>query len=152
MRPEWNLYLSLSVIIIVLNLNLSFNFCARLGFNVIWFVKFMKIKLKIEIISIQHNSFIDSIHCWVSPLSYIGSTKAISLELRWGHLGFLERAESLKRGGHLEKGDMTPLSTMEILSAVVIKNYRNQGQRPRNREKDIGSQHCGKMVLNIITL
>ena len=39
---------------------------------------------------------------------------------------------------------------MEILSVVVIKNYRNQGQRPRNREKDIGSQHCGKMVLNII--
>ena len=39
--------------IIVLNLNISFNFCARLGFNVIWFVKCMKIrKLKIEIISI----------------------------------------------------------------------------------------------------
>ena len=38
---------------IVLNLNISFNFCARLGFNVIWFVKCMKIrKLKIEIISI----------------------------------------------------------------------------------------------------
>ena len=38
---------------IVLNLNTSFNFCARLGFNVIWFVKCMKIrKLKIEIISI----------------------------------------------------------------------------------------------------
>ena len=57
-----------------------------------------------------------------------------------------------EKGGHLEKGGMTPLPTMEILSAVVIKNYRNQGQRPRNREKDIGSQHCGKMVLNIITL
>ena len=39
--------------IIVLNLNISFNLCARLGFNVIWFVKCMKIrKLKIEIISI----------------------------------------------------------------------------------------------------
>ena len=38
---------------IVLNLNISFNFCARLGFNVIWFVKYMKIrKLKIGIISI----------------------------------------------------------------------------------------------------
>ena len=38
---------------IMLNLNISFNFCARLGFNVIWFVKCMKIrKLKIEIISI----------------------------------------------------------------------------------------------------
>ena len=49
---------------IVLNLNISFNFCARLGFNVIWFVKYMKIrKLKIEIISIEHNSFIDTIHC-----------------------------------------------------------------------------------------
>ena len=40
--------------IIVLNLNVSFNnFFARLGFNVIWFVKCMKIrKLKIEIIGI----------------------------------------------------------------------------------------------------
>ena len=38
---------------IVLNLTLKFNFCARLGFNVFWFVKCMKIrKLKIEIISI----------------------------------------------------------------------------------------------------
>ena len=47
--PKWNVYLS----IIVLNLNMSFNFCARLGFNVIWFVKCMKIrKLEIEIISI----------------------------------------------------------------------------------------------------
>ena len=37
--------------IIVLNLNISFKFCARLGFNVVWFVKCMKIrKLKIEII------------------------------------------------------------------------------------------------------
>ena len=38
--------------IIVLDLNISFNFRARLGFSVIWFVKCMKIKLKIEIISI----------------------------------------------------------------------------------------------------
>ena len=39
--------------IIVLNLNIKFNFCARLGFNVFWFVKCMKIrKLEIEIISI----------------------------------------------------------------------------------------------------
>ena len=53
---------------IALNLNISFNFCARLGFNVVWFVKCMKIrKLKIEIINIQHNSFIDSIQCRVSP-------------------------------------------------------------------------------------
>ena len=38
---------------IVLNLNISVNFHARLGFNVIWFVKCMRIrKLKIEIISI----------------------------------------------------------------------------------------------------
>ena len=37
----------------VLNLNMSFNFCAKLGFNVTWFVKCMKIrKLKIEIISL----------------------------------------------------------------------------------------------------
>ena len=35
------------------NPNIGFNFCARLGFNVIWFVKCMKIReLKIEIISI----------------------------------------------------------------------------------------------------
>ena len=40
--------------IIVLNLNISFNFCARLDFNVIWFVKCMKIrKLKIEIIEVS---------------------------------------------------------------------------------------------------
>ena len=38
--------------IIVLNLNIRFNFCARPGFNVYWFVKCMKTrKLKIEIIS-----------------------------------------------------------------------------------------------------
>ena len=36
---------------IVLNLNINFKFCARLGFNVVLFVKCMKIrKLKIEII------------------------------------------------------------------------------------------------------
>ena len=40
-------------LIIELNLNIKINFCARLGFNVFWFVKCMKIrKLKIEIISI----------------------------------------------------------------------------------------------------
>ena len=55
-------------------------------------------------------------------------------------------------GGHLENGGMTPIPTMKILSAAVIKNYRNQGQRSRNWEKYIGSQHCGAMVLNIITL
>ena len=38
---------------IVLNVNVSFNFCARLGSSVIWFVKSMKMrKLKIEIISL----------------------------------------------------------------------------------------------------
>ena len=38
---------------IVLNLNISCNVCARLGFNVIWFVKCMKIRiLKIEMMSI----------------------------------------------------------------------------------------------------
>ena len=40
---------------IVLNLNVSFNVCARLGFNVTWFVKCMKIrklKMNIEIIEI----------------------------------------------------------------------------------------------------
>ena len=38
---------------IELNLNVSFNFCARLGFDVIWFVKYMKIReLNIEIIRI----------------------------------------------------------------------------------------------------
>ena len=67
---------------IMLNLNISFSFRARLGFNVIWFVKCMKIKkLKIEIISMQHNSFIDSIHCQVCPLSYTRSTKSICLKL-----------------------------------------------------------------------
>ena len=44
---------------IVLNLNISFKFCARLGFNVIWFVKCLKIrKLEIEIISINTAQFI----------------------------------------------------------------------------------------------
>ena len=44
---------------IVLTLNISFNFCARLDFNVIWFVKCMNIrKLKIEIISIYIAQFI----------------------------------------------------------------------------------------------
>ena len=67
---------------ITLNLNISFNFCARRGFNVIWFVKCMKIrKLKIQIISMQRNSFIDSIHCRLSPLSYTRSTKTICLKL-----------------------------------------------------------------------
>ena len=56
--------------------------CARLGFNVIWFVKCIKIrKLKIEIISIQDNSFIDTIHCRVSPLSYTRITETICLKL-----------------------------------------------------------------------
>ena len=67
---------------IVLNLNISFNFCARLGFNVIWFVKCMKIrKLKIEIISVYENSFIDTIHSRVSPLSYTRSTKTNCFKL-----------------------------------------------------------------------
>ena len=39
--------------IIVINLNISFKFCARLGFNVVWFVKCMKVKkMKIGTISI----------------------------------------------------------------------------------------------------
>ena len=39
--------------VIVLDLNIKFNFFARLGFNVFWFVKCMKVrKLKIEIISV----------------------------------------------------------------------------------------------------
>ena len=43
---------------IVLNLNISFNFSARLGFNVVWFAKCIKIrKLKIEIISIYIAQF-----------------------------------------------------------------------------------------------
>ena len=47
--------------IIVLNLNISFNSCAWLDFNVFWFVKRIKIrKLEIEIISIWHNSLIQS--------------------------------------------------------------------------------------------
>ena len=69
-------------LIIVLNLNISFNFCARLGFNVIWFVKCMKIrKSEIDIISIEHNSF-DTMHCRVSPLlSYTRGTKTICLKI-----------------------------------------------------------------------
>ena len=62
------------------------------------------------------------------------------------------KGESLKGGeggGGLSRKD---LPTMELFSAVVINSYRNQGQRLRNWEKDIGSQHCGKMILNIITL
>ena len=67
---------------IVVNLNMSFNFCAWLGFNVIWFVRCMKIrKLKIEIINIQHNSFTDTIHCRVSQLSYTRITKTICRKL-----------------------------------------------------------------------
>ena len=74
-------HLSVSLFI-VLNINISFNFCARFGFNVIWFAKCMKItKLKIEIISIWQNSFIDTIHCRVSPLSYTMSNKTICLKL-----------------------------------------------------------------------
>ena len=43
--------------------------------------------------------------------------------------GFLERGSSRKGGLR------PPLPTMEIFSAVMIKNYRNQGKRPRNWEK-----------------
>ena len=69
--------------IFVLNLNESFNFCARLGFNVIWFVQCMKIrKSKIEIIA----QFIDTMHYQVSPLSYTRSTKTICLNLVLTHL------------------------------------------------------------------
>ena len=67
--------------IIVLNLNISFNFCARLDFNVIWFVKCMKIrKLKIEIISMQHNS-LTQCTVKVSPLSSTRSNKTISIKI-----------------------------------------------------------------------
>ena len=49
--PKWNIYL----FHYCAKFELSFNFCARLGFNVIWFVKYMKIrKLKIEIINIYN--------------------------------------------------------------------------------------------------
>ena len=70
---------------IVLNSNISFNFCARLGFNVIWFVKFMTItKLKIEIISIRHNSLTQCTAKFF-PLSYTRRTKTISLNLVLTH-------------------------------------------------------------------
>ena len=60
--------------------------------------------------------------------------------------GFLERGSS-------RKGDCDPLyQPWKCFSAVMIKNYRNQGKRQRNWEKDIRSQHCGKMILNIMTL
>ena len=46
--PRWNIYLSLYQE----KFELTFNFCPRLGFNVIWFVNCMKIrKLKSEIMS-----------------------------------------------------------------------------------------------------
>ena len=75
-----------------------------------------------------------------------------------GHLGFLERGESLKSGEgggevHLEKGVYDPpYQLWKFLSAVMIRNYRNQGQRPRNWENGIGSQHCGEVIINIMTL
>ena len=40
-----------------------------------------KRQLKIEIISLEHNSFIDNIHCRVSPLTYTSSTKTIRPKL-----------------------------------------------------------------------
>ena len=47
--PKWNIYLSHYHA----KFEYKFNFCARLGVNVFWFVKCMKIrKLEIEIISI----------------------------------------------------------------------------------------------------
>ena len=39
-----------------------------------------------------------------------------------------------------------------FFSGVVTKNYRNQGQRPRNWEKGTWSQHFGKMILSIMKL
>ena len=53
-HPSYDFFLNeKKFIYVVLNLNISFNICARLGFNVIWLVKCMKIrKLKIEMISI----------------------------------------------------------------------------------------------------
>ena len=56
--PKWNFYLSLSGVkfeykFLYIYFCLNINFCAKLSFNVIWFVKCMKIKkLKVEIISI----------------------------------------------------------------------------------------------------
>ena len=78
--PKWSTYLSLCCA--KLEYKFEYNFCARLGFNVIWFIECMKIrKLKIEIISILHNSFIDTIHCQFSPLSYTRCTKTICFKL-----------------------------------------------------------------------
>ena len=65
-----------------------------------------------------------------------------------------------RKGGIFEKGGGSsrkegsgpPYQLWKILSAGVIKKYRNQGQRPRNWEKDIGSQHCVNMFLNIMKL
>ena len=51
--PMWAQIRTFICPVTVFNLNISFNFCAGLGFNVIWFIKCMNIrKLKIEIISI----------------------------------------------------------------------------------------------------
>ena len=56
-------------------------------------------------------------------------------------------------GVHLEKEVYDPpYQLWRFLSAVVTRNYRNQGQRPRNWENGIGSQHCGEVIINIMTL
>ena len=59
-----------------------------------------------------------------------------------------------RKGGIFEKGEGydCPYELWKFFSAVVKKNYRNQGQKLRNWEKDIESQYCGKMILNIMTL
>ena len=55
------------------------------------------------------------------------------------------------RGGGVGGYD-SPDQLWKFFSTVVIQNNRNHGQRPRNWEKDIRSQHCGKMILNVMTL
>ena len=64
-----------------------------------------------------------------------------------------ETWEGVGGGVHLEKEVYDPpYQLWRFLSAVVIRNYRNQGQRPRNWENGIGSQHCGEVIINIMTL
>ena len=65
------------------------------------------------------------------------------------------KGEIFEKGGgvHLEKGKYeSPYQLWKFFSAVVTKNYRNQRPSPGNFKKDIGSQHCGEIILNRMTL
>ena len=57
-----------------------------------------------------------------------------------GHLGFLERGESLKRGGEgsfRKGGVLTPLPTMEMFFSCSDKEL----QKPRAKARKLGKRH-----------